>query len=44
VLDRHGAFDISMVSDLPLFIDPFLLFGSDKAEYQALHGEILKYL
>jgi hypothetical protein len=44
VLDRYGAFDISMVSDLPLFIDPFLLFGSDKAEYQALHGEILKYL
>lgn len=30
VLDRYGAFDISVVSDLPLFIDPFLLFNSQK--------------
>jgi hypothetical protein len=44
VLEQYGAFDISMVSDLPLFIDPFLLFGSRKPEYQALHEEILKYL
>ncbi len=44
VLDRYGAFDISVVSDLPLFIDPFLLFNSDKREYQALHRDILKYL
>lgn len=44
VLDRYGAFDISVVSDLPLFIDPFLLFNSDKAEYQALHRQILEYL
>jgi hypothetical protein len=43
-LDKYGAFDISMASDLPLFIDPFLLFSSDKAEYQELHQEILKYL
>jgi hypothetical protein len=43
-LERYGAFDISLVSDLPLFIDPFLLFGSEKPEYQALHEEILKYL
>ena len=26
-LTRFGAFDISIVSDLPLFIDPFLLFN-----------------
>lgn len=44
VLDQHGAFDISVVSDLPLFVDPFLLFNSDKREYQALHQQILKYL
>jgi hypothetical protein len=44
VLNRYGAFDISVVSDLPLFVDPFLLFNSDKSEYQALHNEILKYL
>lgn len=40
----YGAFDISVVSDLPVFIDPFLLFNSDKAEYQALHEQILDYL
>lgn len=29
---------------MPLFIDPFLLFTSQKAEYQELHQEIIKYL
>lgn len=37
VLEEYGAFDISVASDLPLFIDPFLLFNSPKSEYQALH-------
>jgi uncharacterized heparinase superfamily protein len=32
------------VSDLPLFIDPFLLFNSDKPEYQELHDGIIAYL
>jgi hypothetical protein len=32
------------VSDLPLFIDPFLLFNSDKPEYRELHDNIIKYL
>lgn len=27
-----------------MFIDPFLLFNSEKPEYQALHGEMIKYL
>ncbi|MFK4102928.1 hypothetical protein ACI2L1_23140 [Streptomyces sp. NPDC019531] len=44
VLEEYGAFDVSIVSDLPLFIDPFLLFNSEKPEYQALHEQILKYL
>jgi hypothetical protein len=44
VLVDYGAFNISVVSDLPLFIDPFLLFNSDKPEYQSLHQDILKYL
>ncbi|PKL31121.1 hypothetical protein CVV43_04170 [Candidatus Saccharibacteria bacterium HGW-Saccharibacteria-1] len=44
VLEEYGALDISVVSDLPLFIDPFLLFHSDKPEYQALHRDILTYL
>jgi hypothetical protein len=43
-LKRYGAFDISLVSDLPLFIDPFLLFHSRKPQYRDLHDEIIKYL
>lgn len=43
-LDNYGAFNISLVTDLPLFIDPFLLFNSDKPEYKKLHGEIIDYL
>jgi hypothetical protein len=44
VLERYGAFDISLVNDLPLFIDPFLLFNSRKPKYRRLHDEIIKYL
>ena len=43
-LQAYGAFDISVVTDLPLFIDPFLLFHSAKPEYQALHQGIVDYL
>ena len=25
-LDDYGAFNVSLITDLPLFIDPFLLF------------------
>lgn len=39
-----GAVDISMVNDIPLFIDPFLLFNSEDPNYQALHQEIIKYV
>lgn len=34
VLDKYGVFNISLVTDLPLFIDPFLLFNSRKKEYR----------
>ncbi len=44
VVEDYGAFDISVVSDLPLFIDPFLLFNSQKSEYKQLHQEVIKYL
>src|SRR5258705_9628839 len=44
LLEEYGAFNISVVTDIPLFIDPFLLFNSDKQEYQALHEDIIKYL
>ncbi|MBF6171302.1 hypothetical protein [Nocardia blacklockiae] len=43
-LERYGALDISVVTDLPLFIDPFLLFNSEKPEYQQLHEDIIRYL
>jgi hypothetical protein len=44
VLEDYGAFDVSLINDLPLFIDPFLLFNSSKPEYQDLHGKIIEYL
>lgn len=43
-LEKYGAFNISLVTDLPLFIDPFLLFSSKKKEYQELHDNIINYL
>jgi hypothetical protein len=43
-IKRYGAFNISLVADLPLFIDPFLLFNSRKPEYKALHKGIIDYL
>lgn len=44
ILGAYGAFNVACVVDLPLFIDPFLLFTSKKPEYQALHDEIIRYL
>jgi hypothetical protein len=44
IIDEYGAFNISLISDLPLFIDPSLLFHSEKEEYKDLHLSIIKYL
>ncbi|MFV0295331.1 MAG: hypothetical protein ACK5JT_04340 [Hyphomicrobiaceae bacterium] len=44
IVDDYGAFDVSIINDLPLFIDPFLLFHSEKKEYQDLHESIIEYL
>ena len=44
ILDEYGALNISLINDIPLFIDPFLLFQSEKTEYQKLHNEIIEYL
>ncbi len=43
-LKAYGAFNVSLINDLPVFIDPFLLFNSEKPEYQALHESIIRYL
>ncbi len=43
-LETYGALDVSLINDLPLFVDPFLLFNSEKAEYGELHKEIIEYL
>lgn len=44
VLEEYGAFNVSLITDLPLFIDPFLLFNSDRLVYRALHDDIIRYL
>jgi len=44
IVEEYGAFDISLVNDLPLFVDPFLLFNSEDPQYQALHGAIIRYM
>lgn len=44
VLEDYGAINISLLNDIPLFIDPFLLYASDKPEYKVLHENILNYL
>jgi hypothetical protein len=33
-----------LLSDLPLFIDPFLLFNSTDPDYQKLHQDVIGYL
>jgi hypothetical protein len=44
IVDAYGAFDIALVNDLPLFVDPFLLFDSEDEKYRALHDDIIEYL
>jgi len=42
-IEEYGAVDISLVCDMPLFVDPMLIFNSDKEEYKKLHEDIIKY-
>jgi hypothetical protein len=44
VLEDYGAFNVSLIRDLPLFIDPFLLFESRKEHHRRLHDHMIKYL
>ncbi|MCE1187631.1 MAG: hypothetical protein LWX56_00700 [Ignavibacteria bacterium] len=41
---QYGAFNISLINDLPLFVDPFLIFNSEKPEYKKLHADIIEYI
>lgn len=43
-IENYGALNICISSDLPLFIDPFLLFASEKDEYKILHEKVVKHL
>ena len=43
-VEDYGAFDVSLINDLPLFIDPFLLFNSKDATHRRLHDEIIRYM
>ena len=44
IIESYGAVNISLINDLPLFIDPFLLFNSEKSDYQSIHQAIIKYI
>lgn len=44
LIDQYGALNICLEADLPLFVDPFLLFSSTKPEYQSLHDKIVGHL
>lgn len=44
LMKEYGALDISLISDTPAFIDPFLLYSSSKADYQKVHRNIIEYI
>lgn len=44
IVDRYGALNICLEADLPLFVDPFLLFSSSNPEYQKLHDKVVGHL
>lgn len=43
LLHEYGAVDISLICDMPLFVDPMLIFNSDNPEYKRLHESIIQY-
>lgn len=44
ILNRYGAVDICLYRDLPLFLDPFLLYYSSNPDFKKLHQTIIEYL
>ena len=43
LIKEYGAVDISLVCDVPLFIDPMLIFNSEDETYRKLHRNIVRY-
>ncbi len=43
LIKKYGAIDICLVCDLPLFVDPMLIFNSQKSEYKKLHAYLIKF-
>jgi len=43
-IEEYGAFNVALVNDLPLFVDPFLLYDSRNHVYRELHDGIITYL
>ena len=43
-IEAYGAVNISLINDLPLFIDPFLLFNSEDEQLRKIHDEMISYL
>lgn len=43
-LNQYGALNICLSADMPLFIDPFLLFASDNEDYKKLHQNLINHI
>lgn len=44
IIEEYGAIDISLTADIPMFIDPILIFNSSDEKYKELHQKIIKYM
>ncbi|MCT4605768.1 MAG: hypothetical protein N4A64_06625 [Marinisporobacter sp.] len=44
IMKQYGAFNLSLISDTPAFIDPFLLYCSNKSTYQKAHKDMIEYI
>lgn len=42
IIKEYGAIDISLTADIPMFIDPILIFNSSDEKYKELHQKIIK--
>lgn len=44
VMNKYGALNICLSADMPLFIDPFLLFASEDKDYKKLHQNLIDHI